>query len=610
MEILRQHRFASRQNEAQAALTVCLAETARFDEAIAHWEEVVAKHQQQQAEANAVTGFHVQLAVVGAAIRSVLPRLAFTQNFHTSASTRFSAVYSEGLAERVLRQFAMLRAQMRQELRGKQWQETGLARALFDVECLAYVLTKQTMAQTVEADHVSVSMLSKRLHSHLVTYGSMRPLRAFLWAVALAPQLSQRKKLGIMQSEIAYAQKHVAKPLLVADLEPALVAAMPPAVWTTSRRGNFRDASAFVPSDEFLQSPAIHSLPHHPFADEVLELAARSSLHDESDGRLVPLRVWIAVLQGRPQQAMAVARELMGSAPVRVMPGSLALVNARSPAFYEQMFCALSMLRRGSDLALSQLLPLMQAQQPPVNLTSRVAAAILYCCVTSRSLAVARAMVERLKEEEMVESPRILELMMRIKFVSGQTTDALAGFRELMYASRATPVGEPSFAMVLRYMGANRASVVGAEHAFAAYMQIMGFQGKVSAAVWEQWQKLGVSREATRLTNMFAPEPPLTIGQALADVGVERRAVGEMSSRRFMRDWEYVMVMELVAAYINCGVPERAAPWEAWVLEALRVPKFRLKPALVARTVFVQKLHLKRDDGVDAWDGTRMCLDY
>ncbi|KAJ1955408.1 hypothetical protein EC988_001895 [Linderina pennispora] len=582
----------AQQIEAQAALSLCLAETARLDEAMAVWEATESNDAVWADQAGRMeTGFHVQMQLLAAGMRSVVPRLPFTQNLHTRASRAHSSKYAQGLADHLLQEFSSLRERMKQTLHSRQWQNAGLARRLFDVECLAHVLATTAGQPVVD----SLGSLSKRLHKHLAAGQTVRPLRGFLWAVLLAPQMSQQRKLAVVRSEIAYARRH-GHLLSVAELEPALLALLPESVWKTARRGNFRDASAFVPADGFLQRPSHYSM--HPCADELLELARQSMRQAESDSRLAPVCAWIAVLRGRPQTAMAGLEAAVEGSSVCIMPGSLALVSARSQAFFEHMFCVMSMFRRGADAALQKLVPLLLTQQPTVPITPRVAASILYCCVTSRNRALALDITRQLDQQ----SPRIQELLMRVHFATGQLREALAVFQELNYGGRTQP-SEASFALIVRYMGAQRASAVGAEHAFSVCLQTLHLQGRVSPAVWAQWQQ--ASKEGGRVQNMFEPEGE-PVGAALERVGVERRDAGALASRRYMRDWEFVLVLELVGAYVNAGGCARSMQWEQWLLEALRTPKFRLKPDLIARIAFVQRLHLKRQ----SWDGAQMCLDY
>ncbi|KAJ1956580.1 hypothetical protein GGI12_005269 [Dipsacomyces acuminosporus] len=506
------------------------------------------------------------------------------------------------------------------------WKHTGLDKLLFTCECMLYSMS-QTAGKHQEL--IPISQLAKRLHSlerefkrrallHVASNNdrqagllrgagtSTGPLRNFLWAVLFASKIPQQKKIDIIRGEVEHIQRLIpGVALSVADLEPALLAALPAALWRTARRGNFKDDSAFIPADEFICNFGRTSI--HPYIERILDMAKAAELSQSSDHRLFPIRAWIAVLEGNLQRAMSVFKKSLEVAHLRVVPGSLAVANTRDHSFFEQMLCVASTFRRGADFATTHMRSAMRSQETSTPLTPRIATGLLYCCDTSRNFAVARDTIESLEALETHEiSPKVSELYMRVCIACGEMAKALAIFDQLNYSSKHTQSGEPSFLHIIDYMGNSRLSAAGAEYAFATWLSIMDYQGRISPALMEQWQKAGLSRDARGKRNMFLPESGLSVDQALQSVGIERRKPGSLSDRQFLRDWEYTMVMSLVGAYISAGYTERALVWEQWILHAIGNKQIRLSPALLNRTAHVQLKHISRGD----WEGMRMCLDY
>ncbi|KAI8322707.1 hypothetical protein GQ54DRAFT_287500 [Martensiomyces pterosporus] len=622
-DLSKEHRI-----EAQVAISMSLAECTRFDEANTRVNELYNDEavwtEDQTGFDREVTRHQTQLHILLACMRAVIPRLPLTQNFHTIASRQRSVKYTPGYTDKIVAQFVGVQSSMRKVLSRETWRQSGLDKLLFSCECVLY-----SMAQTIgkHQDAVSLGQLAKRLHSLERSYrrkvvqtdadsneqlllrgvgAGTGPLRDFLWAVVLSPRMHQKKKMDIIQSEVEHAQEYIpGLTLSVADVEPALLAALPSALWHMSRRGNFKDDSSFVPADEFLRSIGQTSM--HPYTEKLLDLARIAEGDECADHRLYPIRMWVAVLQGNHQQAMAVLGDSLDVSQVRIVPSSLALANTRNHAFYEQMLCALSTFRRGADAATTQVRSLMRTQEKPMPLTPRIATALLYCCATSRNIAVARDTVDSLEAlNNYVVAPKIHELYMRVCFACGEVEKALAIFNQLNYSSKHTQIGEPSFVHIVSYMGNNRSSVAGVEHAFATWLAIMNYQGRVSAALLKQWQVAGLSRDSRGKRNMFLPESGLTAEQALETMGIERKQPGSLSNKQFVRDWEYAMVMSLVGAYISAGFTERALVWERWVLQAIELKQIRLTPELISRMADVQLKHLSRG----TQEGMEMCLEY
>ncbi|KAJ2462457.1 hypothetical protein GGI03_004460 [Coemansia sp. RSA 2337] len=132
----------------------------------------------------------------------------------------------------------------------------------------------------------------------------------------------------------------------------------------------------------------------------------------------------------------------------------------------------------------------------------------------------------------------------------------------------------------------------------------MDYQGRISAALLEAWSLLGPGREACSKKNRLLPASGVSIEQALENVGVSRAESGSMSDQHFLRDWEFIMVMELVAAYVSAGLVDRVDAWEKLIVEALYEKKIHLGATLIASMARVQRQHLKHGD----WEGIRACL--
>ncbi|KAJ2491471.1 hypothetical protein IWW37_002246 [Coemansia sp. RSA 2050] len=613
---------AEQQIEARLAVSLSLADCADMDGAYEHLESLRKNKSlwtsEQAAYIKDVTMWMAELRILHASMMSVLPRLPFTENFHSFASRGHSRTFTVQYVEKISRLLEGAIANLRKGLDRERWSLLGFDRLVFSCECLAFVMSPMTTNQAFE---VSISTLSKRLHSlernmakklaatethkHVAEPG-MSSLRRFLWAIAMMTKLPQSKRLEIIIIELDHAIKQVPSFVpSVAELEPALVAALPPDMWSMSLRGNFKAQAAFMISDEFMNEPGLTSV--HPHTAQLMEMAQAAWRRPYSDNRLFPLCIWIAASQGKCNQALRFLTEACTVAQIRVMPGSLALVNVRDRTFYEQMFGALSLAKNCAASAISKLRPLMRRQRVRVPLGPRIATTLLYCCVRSANWPVAKDAIALLEALPDYDIPaKTMELTMRVLLATRQGNKALRLFRHLNYGARHSRISEASFALLVEHSASKHPSLASVDHAFDTWIRIMDYQGRISAALLDVWGLLGPERRGRISKSPLLPESGVSIEQALEDVGVVRTNSGSMSNQHFLRDWEFVMVMELVAAYVGAGLGKHADNWERWILAAIHAKKMRLEPKLIARMARVQHQHLKRGN----WEDIRACLDF
>ncbi|KAJ2023523.1 hypothetical protein GGI06_001378, partial [Coemansia sp. S85] len=252
---------AEQRIEARLAVSLSLAECTNMDGAYEHLESLRNNESLWTSEQTAcdkdVTVWMAELRILYASMMSVLPRLPFTENFHSFASRGHSRMFTVQFVEKISRLLEGTVANLRKGLDRDRWSLLGFDRMVFNCECLAFVMSSTTTNQAFE---VSISTLSKRLHSleramtqslavtevhkHIAEPG-MGSLRHFLWAIAMTTKLPQSRRLEIIIVELDHAIKQVPRFVpSVADLEPALVAALPPDMWSTSLRGNFKAQAA------------------------------------------------------------------------------------------------------------------------------------------------------------------------------------------------------------------------------------------------------------------------------------------------------------------------------------------------------------------------------
>ncbi|KAJ1896256.1 hypothetical protein LPJ66_004104 [Kickxella alabastrina] len=587
-------------DEALAALALCLAEHGRLGEA----QDAIA-----QMERGGVTVWsaRARLWVVQASALAVTPRLAFSAAYHSPASAHLSRPYARGFRQLVRRLMDESAARIEQAFAAPAERERlGVDRLLFAAGCAVHAMggADQTHPGALAAAlHVQLAAAARRIMrsgtdaespgARALALGARQPLRLFLWAALFGSSLGAAAKRRLMLDALRHASASVPGFAPgVAELEPALVCALPPGVWAQARRGNFADDAAFDVPDALLASPERHAA--GPDADAIRDWALRASLAPLADARLVVLAAWLAALRGDGDQALALAQRA-AVAPVSLVPGALALAKAQTPETRTSLLTALSTFKRGADAAVAHTAP--RAHMGPAE-----ACALLRCCATSRNAAVARDI------HRMVPGSRKAdELYLRACVRAGQVALALPLFRRLAYGAPTSWPADPTVAVVLAHLADARVSVAGAEHVFGVWVEAADFHGRASPALLAQVAAAGWTREAGHVANAFAPEPRgATVSQALEAAGAVRAPSGANASVRFLRVWELHMVVLLVCAYVQAGLGDRAARWEAWLLACVADGRVPLSPEIVARLGSAQRRHLARRSE----DGLRACLRY
>ncbi|KAJ2722842.1 hypothetical protein GGI07_003029 [Coemansia sp. Benny D115] len=608
----------ARDTESLSAWALCLAEHGRLDEAL-----------EQSKSLDGVPGLRLRLWIVRASALAVVPRQPYTEAFHTLASRYLSKPFKSGLAALL---DGLLLEMRKIALTEDELQRSGINRLVFDCLCAAASMSTELSGALLAPDELEwklqrlLESSAKRLAaagaladdaaSATMAYALMaRPLVQFLWATLLSDRRPELRK-RLMISAIDDAKRLV--PVFVPaahDLEPLLLASMPAALWLQSRRGNFREASAFAPPDSFLHSP--ERVPADTLDQRILDMVSEAARVPGADRRVYPLAVMLlGRVYGEPMLALQWAQEAIeGGRGLAVVPGTLALAAPTHDAlFLERMLTALSTFKQGADWAIAHMTPLVHrsTQTTTRTLPPRVAGALLMCCAATRNALAARDTITEVQQslsDGREPSPWLRELFMRACFRGGSTKQGVDEFQQLSYQNARTLPGEPSFAMILAHMGDSQVSVVGAEHVFDAWFELMGFRGWISPALHAQYTLLRGSSTPQSYHasgNAFLPMADDNVAAAMQRLGVEERGPGEHSSRHFIRVWELHMVVGLVSAYVRNGQTKLAAGWEDWLLTALYEGRVEATPEVTARLAYVQKRHLRRQ----TLDGFSACLDY
>ncbi|KAJ2564213.1 hypothetical protein GGH12_002093 [Coemansia sp. RSA 1822] len=600
--------------ESRMALCASYAETAKHSEA---WEqikeledELLWTADQTVFEKNAVV-YNSRINIVYAMAMALTPRQPFTYYYHTQASTHCSPRY--GKQPDVSRMFLDTATNIRENTGHDERRRSSMHSNLFRCECAVYAMCTENGLKTT----LKLSDLETHLHSlqrELVHKMSTDPeavissgldyasslLRSYLWALVFTDRVRPMDKNIKAWEEIKHAEKYIPGfRANVAVMEPALMMLVPRSIWTSGLRGVFKDNAAFMMSDEAMCSA--HWRPTFALSEQVAQRAA--SLEWGSDHRVSPLRVLLAVTQGWNQQALEIAKESLAAPQLRIAPYTLALESTRTAKFFEQLVLVLSMFKPGADLAVAQVRALVQSQFRKIKITERLAVAFLYCCIRSRNEVAARDIIVSLEKQGTVASPRVHELYMRACLRSGLVPRALEIFNRLSYETRHT-VCEPSFVYFIDYMADQRESCVGAEHAFDAWVQNSQFRGRATQRLVQRWEQVGMSRESLNEHNVFMPKAQLS--EVLQSIGVKHVEPGKYSSKRFLRDWEFHMVISLISAYVVSGRINRALDWEAWILDAIRNKSLSMKPELITRVSGLLVRHLAHD----SWDHAKCVLDF
>ncbi|KAJ2077373.1 hypothetical protein H4R24_005177 [Coemansia sp. RSA 988] len=605
-----------RRIEKAIALSISYAEKAMIDEC----QEHLAKLEQDESlwvnqdtyDRNAVV-YHTRLNAIYAMALSVTPRLPFTENLHTVASASCSPRYSAGYSTRIARMMASVIADLRKHVDRKEWKRLGLHGHLYRCECMLFIMAHNgalksfdlTLADLAKRLHSLQNELTRSIKSHATIGGpqdvmlsggeyASSLLRHFLWALVFMQDRDRIKQIDILRVELNHAQKYIPGfKLSTADLEPAFLIALPRIVMSKSNTGNFKENSPFMLADEFLSNTGRAG--NHKFVAELMKSAEAVWRSPRSDHRLFPLWILLAVMQGKSNLALKISDQALSFPQIRISHGSLGMVNSRDSVFYLRMASVLSTFRAGADLAISAYRSRMHTQSSPVSLTERMAVAFLYCCVRSRNESVAKDIVTILEtRNKYAISPRVQELYMRACIRSGQTSTGLSAFRNLNYKGKSSQIGESSFVEIINYMADQRESAAAAEHVFDVWLQIENYQGRATVALVEKWNAANSGRSESSTPNMFLPKDGMSVADALEKAKVSAAAPGSRSNKRFLRDWEYHMVMSLICAYINAGLPKRASHWELWIREAISSKDIFMKPELLVSAARLIGRHLER----------------
>ncbi|KAJ1720868.1 hypothetical protein LPJ53_004540 [Coemansia erecta] len=608
--------------EAHVALALCVAESGDAQAALLMAEQVAGEE-----------GLRLRLWIARAGALAVVPRRPLSQPFHTLASAHRSRTFAAGLAGHVARAFeetARLVGAAEEGVRRR------LDKLLFSAECAVHAMQRSTRAACARPEQPAASgdagesahlprrlgALQGALAAQMAAQGVTRdsacaaalahafgsaPLRQLLWAqqfdaaLTLRPARKQRQMLAHVDRTCAELPGYAPS---AADLWPALVACLPPGVWTQEARGAFRDDAAFEAADGFLAARA------RAVVDEAarnLLAKAQAVLRDGRLGRaghvrLHALCVWLLLAHGDVAGALRAARRALRAAPVALEEGALALRHVRTPALFAMLLPALAQARPTADFALAHVLPLL-----PRTLSPRLAAAVLRCCATARNASVALDVLARLPAGEARRPAKVRELLLRALLRGGRVTAALQEFRSLCYDTRGAAPGDATFAALVGHMAGARASVRGAEHAFDAWFKVAAHQGRVGRALAEHYGAVGVTRDAraTLARSPFAPASGASPGEALAALGEPAAAPQRYASARFLRMSELRVVVALVAGYVRAGLLERARLWEQWIVAALAAGRLAARPEVVACLAVVQRRHVARRAAEDV----RACVD-
>ncbi|KAJ2230229.1 hypothetical protein H4R99_001722 [Coemansia sp. RSA 1722] len=601
--------------EARTALALCFAENGFLDEAM-----------EQAADINGSSATEVirlRLWIVYSSALAVVPRMPFSESFHTLASAHRSRPFKADFALKVVRALDSIRQELAATTENGQTVQTEIAQLLFACECAvsAINITKKGdkgckkvtelrkplrgLLNDAVQRMAAANIVAGSEHALTVSQNScLKPLRLYLWAILFDKRLStSAKKISILE-ELQNAKQIVPGfKLTVSELEPLLLLALPTDIWSQALRGNFSEDSAFAPSDEFMAS--VVRIPEDAYIRTMLSLATSSMFAAGSGHQLYPICIWLYNALGKTKDALELAEKSLEKS-TGLVPDAVALRVTRDSSFYEKLFLALSTFNEGAKFAITQVIPAMTMQLSPIDVvSSRLSCAILRCCATSSNAHVAHDTYSQLVENnsDMV-SPKVLELYMRACFRGGHISKALALFRDLNYGSRKSMISEPSFATILAYMGDSRASASGSEHIFDTWFQMMNHRGLIGPALIEQYSVAGLSRDSRSAKNAFMPDDR-SISSVLEQLGLRKQQPSINASRGFMRAWEFHMVVLLISAYVRTGLSERARVWESWLIKAMEDGRLYPNPEFLARLSYLQRRHLMRKTP----DDLRACLD-
>ncbi|KAI9470328.1 hypothetical protein LPJ78_003752 [Coemansia sp. RSA 989] len=603
--------------EAHMALCASYSEKAMYSKAKEHLDSLMDDSLwsggQTALDKKAVV-YNSQINMVSATALALTPRMPFTYYYHTIASAHCSPKYSDRSQPDVSKLLQSLTERIKENVSSNDCQQFSLNANLFLCNCAVYSMCVANGRSTT----LTLELLATQLHGLQQEFAHKAGLekngfgggkyiasllRGYLWCLVFTVHVHPYRKVQMAWNELNHIAKYIPWFQQWADvLEPTLVLLVPRSMWTSSERGKFKDNSAFMLSDKVL-STIDHHQPIHALGRKIMELVSSANQLQGGMHRLYPLRVLLAREFYQLKTPVELAEQSLEAPQMSIAPGTLSIANNRNAKFYEELIFALSLQKFGASFAIDRLRAIMLSQAQPVYMTERIAVALLYCCVRTRNEIAARDILGMLSKQGVPLSLRVQELYMRTSIRAGLMSRALVLFHQLN-ESGPSVVEEPSYVCLMDYLAVNRESLVGAEHAFDAWLQIYSYQGRITPNLADMWQQAGMTDEARSSANAFMPKAPLA--EAMQAAHIRPADPGQLSSKHFLRDWEFYMVMSLTKAYVVANRMEKALKWEQWILEAIRKRQLKMKPDLVSRINSVLCRHLS----YESWDHIECVLDF
>ncbi|KAJ2846777.1 hypothetical protein IWW36_004184 [Coemansia brasiliensis] len=559
--------------------------------------------------------YNTRINMVLATALALTPRMPFTYYYHTIASAHCSPKYSDQRQPSVSSLLQSLTADIKEDVGQDQRQQFSLNANLFRCKCAVYSMCVANGHST----ELTLELLATQLHSLQQEFvhktGSEATgyyggeymasiLRSYLWCLVFTVNMHPYEKIQAAWDELKHIIAYIPWFQQWAEvLEPTLVLLVPRSMWTSSEQGKFKANSAFMLSDKIM-SIIDHHQPVHVLGRKIMELASTVNQLQSGMHRLYPLRVLLAHESYQLATPVEIAEQSLEAPQMGIVPGALSMTNNRNARFYEELISALSLRKFGASFAIDRIRAIMLSQVKPVYMTERIAAALLYCCVRTRNEVAARDILAMLDKQGVPLSLRVQELYMRASMRAGLMDRVLVLFHKLNYESGPSLVEEPSYVCLMDYFSVNRESLVGAEHAFDTWLQIYNYQGRITPKLADMWQQVGMTDEARSSTNMFMPKTPLA--KVMQAAHIQHVDAGKFSSKHFIRDWEFYMVMSLIKAYVVANQVEKMQKWEQWILEAIRNRQLAMKPELISRINSVLCRHLD----YESWDHVESVLDF
>ncbi|KAJ2452105.1 hypothetical protein EV183_003152 [Coemansia sp. RSA 2336] len=559
--------------------------------------------------------YNSHINMVSATALALTPRMPFTYYYHTIASAHCSPKYSDQSQPDVSKLLQSLSESIKSNVSSNERQQFNLNANLFLCSCAVYSMCVANGRSTM----LTLELLATQLHGLQQEFAHKAGLeksgfgggkymasllRGYLWCLVFTVHMHPYEKVQKAWDELNHIGTYIPWFQQWADvLEPALVLLVPRSMWTSSEQGKFKGNSAFMLSDKVM-SIIEHHQPTHALGRKIIDLVSSVNQLQGGMHRLYPLRILLAHELYKPKTPVELAEQALEAPQMSIALGTLSMANNRNAKFYEELIFALSLQKFGASFALDRLRALMLSQVQPVHMTERIAVALLYCCVRTRNEIAARDILGALSKQGVPLSLRVQELYMRTSIRAGLMNRALVLFHQLNYESGPFVVEEPSYVCLLDYLAVNRESLVGAEHAFDTWLQIYNYRGRITPNLADMWQQVGMSDEARGSANVFMPKAPLA--EVMQAAHVQQVDPGQLSSKHFMRDWEFYMVMSLIKAYVVANRIDKVLKWEQWVLTAIRERQLKMKPDLISRINSVLCRHLDHE----SWNHVECVLDF